>query len=94
MTTVGIREAKTHLSKYLKMVRQGQEVTLTDRGRPVGKIVPIPAVELSLGVRIRCLEEKGVLAPTPQGKKSVPSSPVPVPQEAAQRYLQEDRNDA
>ena len=94
MTTVGIREAKMHLSKYLKMVRQGQEVTLTDRGRPVGKIVPVPAVELSLEERIRRLEEKGVLAPALQDEKSVLSSPVPVPREAAQRYLQEDRNDA
>lgn len=93
MTTVGIREAKIHLSKYLKMVRRGQEVILTDRGRPVGKIVPVPAVELSLEERIRSLEEKGVLAPTPQGKKSVLSSPVPVPGETAQRYLQEDRTD-
>lgn len=94
MTTVGIREAKIHLSKYLKMVRQGHEVTLTDRGRPVGKIVPITAGELSLEERIRYLEEKGVLAPAPQGKKSVLSSPVPVPPDAAQRYLQEDRDDA
>lgn len=94
MTTIGIREAKIHLSKYLRMVRQGHEVTLTDRGRPVGKIVPIPGSALPLEDRIRTLEEKGVLAPVPQGKKPVLSSPIPVPSDTAQRYLQEDRDNA
>ena len=37
--SVGIRDAKMHLSKYLKMVQQGTEVIITDRGRPVGKIM-------------------------------------------------------
>ncbi|MCF6291735.1 MAG: type II toxin-antitoxin system prevent-host-death family antitoxin [Desulfobacterales bacterium] len=94
MTTVGIREAKINLSKYLKMVRQGHEVTLTDRGQPVGKIVPITAAELSLEERIRYLEERGVLAPALPGEKSVLSSPVPVLHDAAQRYLREDRDNA
>jgi prevent-host-death family protein len=39
--SVGIRDAKIHLSKYLKLVQQGTEVIITDRGRPVGKIIPI-----------------------------------------------------
>ena len=45
--SVGIRDAKMHLSKYLKMVQQGTEVIITDRGRPVGKIIPIHTKDLS-----------------------------------------------
>lgn len=48
----GIREAKIHLSKLLKHVKNGNEVILTDRGRPVGKIVPLKTEELSLEERI------------------------------------------
>jgi prevent-host-death family protein len=45
---VGIREAKIHLSKLLKLVKAGGEVILTERGQPVGKILPIDAEKLPL----------------------------------------------
>ena len=40
MTTVGSRELKNRLGKYLKMVRQGRPVQVTDRGEPVALILP------------------------------------------------------
>ena len=36
-----IGQAKTHLSKLIKRVEQGEEVILTRRKTPVAKIVPI-----------------------------------------------------
>lgn len=39
----GIRDLRDHLSRYLDLVRQGQEVTVTDHGRPVARLVPIDA---------------------------------------------------
>ena len=60
-STVGIREAKIQLSKLLKLVQQGNEVILTDRGKPVGKIVPIAAEELPLSARLKQMEEKELL---------------------------------
>ncbi len=41
--TVGSRELKNHLGKYLQMVREGQFVEITDKGKPVGTIVPASA---------------------------------------------------
>jgi prevent-host-death family protein len=38
--TVGIRELKAQLSGYLKEVKNGRTVVITDRGRPVGRIIP------------------------------------------------------
>jgi prevent-host-death family protein len=38
--TAGIRQARQHLSAILDEVRRGREVVLTDRGRPVARIVP------------------------------------------------------
>ena len=92
-TSVGIRDAKMHLSKYLKMVQQGAEVTITDRGRPVGKIIPIHTKEMPLKERIKCMEDRGQIEPvTAEGQVKIPP-PIPVPNGVAQRLLQEERED-
>ena len=41
MTETGIRELRDHLSRYLERVQAGEEVTVTDRGRPVARLVPV-----------------------------------------------------
>jgi antitoxin (DNA-binding transcriptional repressor) of toxin-antitoxin stability system len=38
MVTVGIRELKNRLSKYLRLVRNGELVQVTDRGTVVAEI--------------------------------------------------------
>ena len=38
---VGIRELRDQLSKYLKKVRGGEELVITDRGRAVARVVPL-----------------------------------------------------
>lgn len=92
--SVGVREAKINLSKLLKMVRNGSEIVLTDRGRPVGKIVPMKAESLPLHARIKHLEEQGVIERRAgKGYKRIPP-PIPVLNGIAQRFLQEDREDA
>ena len=92
--SVGVREAKINLSKLLKMVQKGSEIILTDRGRPVGKIVPIKIESLPLHARIKRLEEQGVIELSPvKGYKKIPP-PIPILNGMAQRYLQEDREDA
>lgn len=40
MKTAGIRQARQQLTAILDEVRKGHEVLLTDRGRPVARIVP------------------------------------------------------
>ena len=36
---VGIRELRADLSRWLKRVEAGEEIVVTDRGRPIAKIV-------------------------------------------------------
>jgi len=91
-TTVGIRDAKMHLSKYVKMVQKGNEIILTDHGRPVGRIVPITTIDLSIEERIKRLEDQGLLEPSSGRKNYTIPSPLPVPPGIAQKLLQEDRN--
>jgi prevent-host-death family protein len=42
MLAVGIRELKNRLSQYLKRVRTGERVVVTERGRPVAVLSPSP----------------------------------------------------
>ena len=40
---VGIRQAKIDLSKLVKLVLQGEDMDITNRGKPLVRIVPVPA---------------------------------------------------
>jgi prevent-host-death family protein len=91
-STVGIREAKIQLSKLLKLVQQGNEVILTDRGKPVGKIVPIAAEELPLSARLKQMEEKGLVQELPIDYYRKVPSPIPIAENLAQQFLNEDRD--
>ena len=42
MKTAGVSELKARLSEYLNQVKAGMEVLITDRGKPVARLVPIP----------------------------------------------------
>jgi prevent-host-death family protein len=89
---VGIREAKMNLSKLLKRVMQGQEVIITDRGKPVGKIVPVLQDRLSLAERIKKMEDQGILAPARKGRTIRLPPPLPAREGIAQNFLQEYRD--
>jgi prevent-host-death family protein len=40
MKQAGIREARQNLSALIAEVRKGREITITDRGKPVARLVP------------------------------------------------------
>lgn len=40
--TVGIRELRQHLSRYLRRVEAGETLEVTERGRPVAVLAPLP----------------------------------------------------
>lgn len=42
MTTVGVRELRQRASELLRLVEQGETIEITDRGRPVALLSPIP----------------------------------------------------
>jgi prevent-host-death family protein len=89
---IGVREAKIHLSRLLEDVQNGKEIIITNHGKPVGKIIPIPQESLTLEERIERLERQGWIGPRGATEEIHLPSPLPVPDEIAQRYLQEDRD--
>lgn len=42
MTSVGIRELRQSASELLRRVEQGESFEITDRGRPVALLTPLP----------------------------------------------------
>ena len=53
MTTVGIRELKARLSAYVRKVRDGQTVYVTDRGEVVAELRPSELRPESLEISLR-----------------------------------------
>jgi prevent-host-death family protein len=49
--TTSVSELKARLSAFLDIVRQGDEVLVTDRGRPVARLAPVTGPRLEEGRR-------------------------------------------
>jgi prevent-host-death family protein len=68
---VGIRKLKAELSGYLREIKKGNTIVITERGNAVGRIVP--AAE-SLDERIQTLVQSGIA--DWNGKKVKPGKPA------------------
>ena len=60
MQTTSITELKNSLSAYLRNVKAGEEVLITDRGRPIARLVPVSPSD-SIEERMDDLERRGLL---------------------------------
>lgn len=69
--TVGVRELKTHLSSYLDQVKAGKTLVITERGKPVGSLIPSAAV---IKEKLRQLAKAGIV--TWGGKPLRPRKPL------------------
>lgn len=45
MTTVGVRELRQRASELLRRVEAGETIEVTDRGRPIAVLAPLPEAE-------------------------------------------------
>lgn len=42
MERIGVRELRQHASRYLARIAAGESLEVTDRGRPIARLVPVP----------------------------------------------------
>ncbi len=42
MRSIGVRELRQSASKHLRTVEAGETIEVTDRGRPIALLVPVP----------------------------------------------------
>jgi prevent-host-death family protein len=59
VSTAGVSQLKAALSEYLARVKAGGEVVVTERGRPIARLVPVKAEEDAEWERLRVLERAG-----------------------------------
>jgi prevent-host-death family protein len=64
MTTVSISELKARLSAFLDIVREGDEVLVTDRGRPIARLMPVQQAEQEESRRELLLRSGRLRGPT------------------------------
>lgn len=61
-TTTNVVQLKSRLSEYLRRVKAGGELVITERGVPVAKLVPLDAAERRTTRRLR-LSKTGIVRP-------------------------------
>lgn len=72
---VGVRELRQNLSKWLRRVESGESFEVTDRGRPVAVLAPLPETQDPLIAR---LVAEGRIARVGRGSLAdLPLPPVP-----------------
>ena len=95
MISVGIRELKNRLSEYLRMVRRGEEVLITDRGKAVAELrqpVSLPAAAAHPELVRRARSGKVRLG-APNRADLYPAMPRLLPSGTARRLLDEERGE-
>jgi len=61
--TVGSREFKNRLGSYLRQVRSGATIVVTDRGSPVAELRPVQPAATEEQEQLDALVASGLLAP-------------------------------
>jgi len=92
MRTAAIAKLKASLSEYLNHVKEGEEVIVTDRGKPVARIVPY-VLEGDEAERRLDLARRGLLklGKGRVSKKFLERPKVKDPEGLALKYLLEER---
>ncbi len=86
MEQVSAKELKNRLGRYLKRVKEGGSLVITERGKPIARIVPL---NLDLESKLKLMEELGLLVP-PEGELE-PVEPLVTPKRSVSEILIEDR---
>lgn len=66
----GVKEIRDHFTQYLDKIKSGEEVLVTDRGKPVALISPVPQEE-HLQAKLKMASIKGLIR-MPQKEENIP----------------------
>lgn len=92
MATVGARELKTRLGRYLRQVQDGETILITERGRPVAELRPLSPAATELDVQLQKLAAQGVVR-LPTRRKLPTIRLVTLPGPPLSQTIVEDRED-
>ena len=60
MPTAAVSDLKARLSEYLKRVKGGAEILITDRGKPVARLVPVSRAKIARDALVQ-MEKQGLI---------------------------------
>lgn len=93
MEKVNIATLKDKLSHYLRAVRNGTRILVTDHGVPVARLVPLQdGGEESLAERIASLHEAGEIGHYCLEPRFAKAKPLKLSGDLASRLIREDRD--
>ena len=76
MSSVGVRDLRDNLSEYLRRVREGELLVITDRGKPIGEMGPAGGGRNA--ERARALVRRGVAGWSGGKPKGLRRAPRPL----------------
>jgi prevent-host-death family protein len=89
--TVGIKEAKNNLSRYLAQVKAGKEVVITEHGKPVARIISEGGKKRNLRTALAPLIGRGLIIQPVRELNKEPEPPLTLPGKALSEMVIEDR---
>jgi len=95
MKTVGVRELKNRLSHYLRLVREGERVLVTERGEVIAEVRATSAAEAGRGAEgLEALVRRGLARGGGENRPELYPALAPVlPEGEAWRLLDLERGD-
>ncbi len=90
---VGVKNLKNNLSAYLRQVKRGVRVLVTDRDEVIAEIGQPRRERSDLPPEFEEWIRRGELRPGRRPKRPLPASPVRFPAGTAQRLLDLDRGE-
>ncbi len=91
MISAGIKELKNNLSRYLTLVKRGEDILITERGRAVARIIQAAPKNKSIREALGPLIAKGLITLPSQGIDKEITAPVEVPGKPVSEMAIEDR---
>ena len=93
MKSVGARELKNRLGTYLRQVREGVTILVTDRGRPIAELRPLAPADGSEAAALAKLAAEGLLSPPLSGDLAERIEPLEIEGESLSEAIVADRRD-
>jgi len=91
MVSAGIKKLKNNLSKYLYLVKKGEDILITERGKVIARIIREDPKNISLREALSPLIVKGLIALPSQKIDKEVSTPVKLPGKPVSEMVIEDR---
>lgn len=90
MARIGIRELRQNASEYVRRAEKGETIEVTDRGRPVAQLAPLPR---PMSVLDRWIAEGKATRPVGRIEDLPPPTPLPPGSPSTAQILDELREE-